>query len=116
MDMLFGADPELFVFQHGKVQSGYGLIEGDKENPFKVENGAVQVDGMALEFNIDPAMDEEGFVFNLESVMRQLQKMVPDYELHADPVAHFGAEFIMVVRMNPLMRQLTSVLVLDISM
>ena len=89
----FGADPELFVSQGGVFKSGYGLIKGDKENPFPVENGAVQVDGMALEFNIDPAMDEEGFVFNLDSVLTQLKAMVPEYELVAEPVATFTEEY-----------------------
>ena len=62
MDFLFGADPELFVKRDGEFKSGHGLIEGGKENPYPVERGAVQVDGMALEFNIDPAADEDNFV------------------------------------------------------
>lgn len=93
MEFKFGADPELFVAQDGVFKSGYGLIEGDKENPFPVENGAVQVDGMALEFNIDPAMDEESFVFNLSSVLIQLEDMVPEYNLVAEPVATFTEEY-----------------------
>jgi len=93
MNFKFGADPELFVAQDGEFKSGYGLIEGDKENPFPVEHGAVQVDGMALEFNIDPAMDEEGFVFNLDAVLTQLKAMVPEYDLVAEPVATFSEAY-----------------------
>lgn len=94
MNFKFGADPELFVQKDGTFISGHGLIQGDKENPYPVNHGAVQVDGMALEFNIDPALDEEGFVFNIESVLSQLKAMVPEYNLVATPVAHFTAEYL----------------------
>lgn len=93
MEIRIGADPELAVKQNGKYVSGYGLIVGDKANPHKVKNGAVQVDGMALEFNIDPASSPEEFITNIDSVMAQLRSMVPDYELAADPVAKFGKEY-----------------------
>jgi hypothetical protein len=89
-----GSDPELFMRQGGRFISAYGHVQGDKEHPFPVKDGAVQVDGMALEFNIDPAETEERFVGNINSVMAQLKAMVPDYELVAAPVAHFGAEYI----------------------
>lgn len=49
-----GADPELFLKENGKAISAFGMIEGTKDSPFKTPNGAYQVDGMALEFNIDP--------------------------------------------------------------
>lgn len=91
--ILVGADPELFVKQNGKHVSGFGLIPGDKANPHVVEKGAVQVDGMALEFNIDPAHDEEQFITNLDTVMGILKQMVPEYEVVADPVAHFTKEY-----------------------
>jgi len=54
--ILVGCDPEYFVKKNGIFQSAHGLIMGDKKNPQKVRNGAVQVDGMAVEFNIDPAL------------------------------------------------------------
>lgn len=91
--ILVGADPELFVKQNGKHVSGYGLIPGDKIEPHKVDKGAVQVDGMALEFNIDPAADEQEFITNLDTVMGILAKMVPEHEVVADPVAHFTKEY-----------------------
>lgn len=92
-DILVGADPELFVKQGGKHVSGFGLVPGDKKSPHKVDCGAVQVDGMALEFNIDPADNEERFITNLETVMGILSEMVPDYEVVADPVARFTKEY-----------------------
>ena len=51
-----GADPELFVKKGRSFQSAYGMIPGTKQKPKKVIKGAVQVDGMALEFNIDRAV------------------------------------------------------------
>lgn len=90
MQLLIGADPEVFVQQYGKFVSGFGLIEGTKQNPFKVDKGAVQVDGMALEFNIDPAASEGEFVHNVQHVMEQLALMVPKHNLVIVPVAHFG--------------------------
>ena len=93
MQFLVGADPEVFVQRDNRFVTGHGLVQGDKANPFPVENGAVQVDGMALEFNIDPAASEQEFVTNITSVMQQLSDMVPEYRLVAEPVAEFGAAY-----------------------
>ena len=90
--ILIGCDPEVFVKMSGMMTSAHGLIPGTKENPYKVENGAVQVDGMALEFNIDPADSENQFCFNVNSVIHQLSLMVPNHEIVIQPVAHFSKE------------------------
>lgn len=91
LNILVGADPEVFVRKIGKkqFQSAHGLVAGDKKNPYKVHQGAVQVDGMALEFNIDPAKNEREFVENITGVMKIMAGMVPDYELVPVPVARF---------------------------
>lgn len=94
MNLLIGADPELFVKQNNNYVSAHGLIPGNKNNPHPVPNGAVQVDGMALEFNIDPADSEDGFIFNLTSVMQQLRELTPGYDVVADAVARFSPEYI----------------------
>lgn len=93
MNFLIGCDPEVFVKQNGIFRSAYGLIKGDKKAPFKVNKGAVQVDGMALEFNIDPAHSEDEFCVNVQTVLDQMCKMVPDYEVIATPVAEFDPEY-----------------------
>lgn len=93
MNILVGCDPEVFVKQSGYFKSAWGLIKGDKKNPQKVPRGAVQVDGMALEFNIDPASTEDEFSLNVQSVFDQLKAMVPDYEVVATPVAHFDQDY-----------------------
>jgi hypothetical protein len=94
LEVLVGADPEFFVGKGGKPLSAFGLVPGDKNTPYKVDKGAVQVDGMALEFNIDPAANEAEFLTNLDGVMTTLLHMVPDYEYIDSPVADFGLEYI----------------------
>lgn len=91
--ILIGCDPEVFVQQNGIFKSAYGLIRGDKRNPQKIRRGAVQVDGMALEFNIDPAASEDEFCINVNDVFAQMKQMVPAYQVVTVPVAHFDEEY-----------------------
>ncbi len=93
LKILVGADPEIFMRKGKSFVSAHGSIQGDKKNPFKVEKGAVQVDGMALEFNIDPASNADEFADNINTVMGILRGMVPDFELVPTPVATFSAKY-----------------------
>lgn len=79
-----GADPEIFVSQGGKFVSAHNLIPGTKREPYKVEKGAVQVDGLALEFNIDPANSYEQFQDHLDIVLATLKGMVPNHEFMSE--------------------------------
>lgn len=90
----FGCDPELFVVNgDGEFVCADGLIPGTKEEPFKVEMGAVQVDGMAAEFNIDPATTFDEFDTYIAAVMKQLKGFLPrGYNLVAVPSAVFTQE------------------------
>ena len=94
MQFLIGCDPEVFVKKNGTFLSAFGLIKGDKKNPFPVRNGAVQVDGMALEFNIDPAHNEDQFAFSVQDVLNQMKAMVPGYDVVAVPVAKFTDDYL----------------------
>lgn len=91
-----GCDPELFLSRGNKFISAFGLFPGTKDNPFKVERGAIQVDGLALEFNIDPANSKEEFTKNISVVLSQMNEMVrdvdPDLRLNFLPVARFDEE------------------------
>lgn len=93
MQLSIGADPEMFLLQAGKFVSAHGLIPGTKEAPHKVNRGAVQVDGMAVEFNIDPAKSKEEFLTNINVVRDQLIHMLPGFELASVPFAEFGADY-----------------------
>lgn len=73
-----GADPEIFLARKGEFISAHDLLPGTKWEPHFVKYGAIQVDGMAAEFNIDPASSEEEFLSNLEIVQDQLKYMIPE--------------------------------------
>lgn len=89
----FGADPELFVFRNGELVSAHDLLPGTKRDPFKVKQGAVQVDGMAAEFNIDPATSFEEFNDNIETVLGEMRALLPkDAELRALSAVRFPKE------------------------
>lgn len=92
--LLIGADPELFFKRRGEFIAAGALIPGTKKAPHKVFDGAVQVDGLAAEFNIEPAVDERQFLHHIDSVMGQLRRMVPrEYELSITATAHFDPEY-----------------------
>ncbi|MCI0564268.1 MAG: hypothetical protein MN733_37820 [Nitrososphaera sp.] len=95
MEILIGADPELFVKDaFGTNISGHDLIPGTKRRPYQVDRGAVQVDGTALEFNIDPAKTEDEFVQNVKRVMDQLRAMIPGHmSLDLSAVARYEADY-----------------------
>lgn len=93
MKILIGADPEIFVKDdNGKFLSAHGMIPGTKKVPHKVDKGAVQVDGMALEFNIDAAETASIFRENVTYVMEQMRNMI-DHHFAIVPVATFGKEY-----------------------
>lgn len=94
-----GADPEVFVKKDGWIQSAHGLVKGTKLQPDPVLNGAVQVDGMALEFNIDPADNAEQFQSHLESVQAQLAEMIGDFEFTNEVSNVFDEEY---MKLQPL--------------
>lgn len=94
-DFKFGADPELFVYDTSreKFVTAAGLIPGTKEEPYKVRGGAVQVDGMAAEFNIDPVNTFYDFNKNFHTVIDELGRMLPkDHVLRAVPSVQFDQD------------------------
>lgn len=90
-----GADPEVFLTNKKEFISAHGVIPGTKQNPHKVKKGAVQVDGMALEFNIDPATDITTFINNIAAVENQLKEMIPrGTRIKRVPTATFSKDII----------------------
>lgn len=88
---LVGADPELFLRDPvtKSLVSAHTLVPGNKITPFKVERGAIQVDGAAAEFNIDPTNDSLEFVTNIQAVMAQLAGYTKGLEFVLDPAVTF---------------------------
>lgn len=94
-----GCDPEVFVKVDGKFINPLGLTKGTKEKPEKCDGGAMQIDGMALEFNINPATNYEEFRTNIEKVRDQLiRKVGKRYgdkgQLWSVPVAEFDSSYL----------------------
>lgn len=77
-----GCDPELFLMDlgTGKPTSAFGHLPGSKDKPFKVKQGAVQVDGTAFEFNIEPAASLQEFLDNISSVTTIMKSMVETFD------------------------------------
>lgn len=88
-----GADPELWVYNKpiGEIIRAYPYIKGTKQEPFRVPKGATQVDGMAAEYNIDPALSANEFVDNNLAVLASLKAMLPPFhKLYAFPFYYFS--------------------------
>ena len=99
-DILIGCDPEIFVYdvKAKHIVSAHGLINGDKMNPEITEFGAHQIDGMALEFNINPAATLDEFLFNIDHTMKSLEDKIikknPNLVFRITPVADFSLEYL----------------------
>lgn len=109
MNFKIGADPELFVREPRKANNGKlhrfisaetcdgPLIPGTKKNPFEVRGGAIQVDGVAAEFNINAAKDFKEFFGNISTVVQDLRNRIKTKKdgayLKAVPTATFGAKY-----------------------
>jgi len=87
-----GCDPELFLREKetGNPVSAHGLLPGTKKEPNKVDCGAIQIDGTAVEFNIDPAETKVQWMGNIDAVLAQIRLRLPDnVELVDAPTAIF---------------------------
>jgi hypothetical protein len=97
MEFTIGCDPEVFLSSPKGFVSAAGLFPGTKAQPHRVEKGAVQVDGLALEFNIDPAKTPEEFDENIETVLTQMKEMVrqvdKDMRITFVPFARFDVKY-----------------------
>lgn len=101
MQILLGADPELFLKRGDTFVSAEDargpLIPGTKREPFEVRGGAIQVDGVAAEFNINPAKDFKEFYGNMKSVIGglrdRIKKIDPELKLTAVPTATFDQRY-----------------------
>lgn len=94
MQLTIGCDPEIFLRKAGNFMSAYGgVFKGTKDKPEKVRQGAVQVDGMALEFNTDPASTVQEFSSNIETVLQQIRdKLDEDVEFDTSCTVRFDGD------------------------
>ena len=94
-------DPEIFLIDvDNKPLSAHGLIPGTKAAPHPIPCGAIQVDGIAAEFNTTPVAleDFDSFNENIVRVVQTLSKTVkeskPDAKFSIAPTLHFDNEFL----------------------
>ena len=92
MTFTIGADPEVFVGIDNKFVSAHDLVPGTKLNPHRLVEGAVQVDGMALEYNIDPCTEGQEFVARMKLVRNQMEDMVEGYKILPTCCVKFSEE------------------------
>ncbi len=90
-----GCDPEVFIVNNnGEFINAHGLIPGTKQEPYPVKGGAVQVDGMAAEYNTKPVNTVEDFIEINKVVQKELCKLIPkDLKIAKVPVAIFDEEY-----------------------
>lgn len=94
-----GCDPELFAFDvfSGKPVSVHDLLPGDKCKPRAVPKGAIQVDGTAAEFNIEPAATRTVFMANIQHVSNilklTLEAKAKNLILRATPTVFYDNEY-----------------------
>lgn len=98
--ILLGTDPEVFLKSKstGKFVSAHGKFPGTKHEPSPLGNfGMLQVDGHALEFNTNPAANEDEFYYFVNETFNLVKKAVndvdPDLEIALEPVAEFDASY-----------------------
>jgi hypothetical protein len=87
MQLTIGCDPEFFLKKGRKHVSAHDVVPGNKRNPFGlVSGGAVQADGTAVEFNIQPAISPRDFALSIERDLASIRALVPkDLEFDFSP-------------------------------
>lgn len=108
-NIMIGADPELFIQRRDNNQfiSGHDIVPGTKSEPMKILRGAIQADGVAAEFNIDPANNAKDFLYNIRFVMKELNKIIiskdKNYKLSIVPTAKFDQDYFDLLPPEPKM-------------
>lgn len=93
IEVTVGCDPEFFLREGGLPTSAHFLIGkfGGKHNPLKLDYGAVQIDGTAVEFNIEPARTAEEFVDYVDKVLLQVRERIDTkYDFNYSPVQKYS--------------------------
>lgn len=92
LKITIGTDPEFSLIDEEAQRrtSAHGLIPGTKQEPHKVNGGAVQIDGAMVEYNTEPASSAEEFIANNLKVMEALRNMIPKkYTFDFKPAVFF---------------------------
>lgn len=93
--ILIGADPEVFVKNaEGKNVSAHSFCPGTKDQPVQLTaRCSVQLDGTAMEFNIEPTPDAAGFHENIMSALMNMRRYLPaGHTLDISPSVEYDEE------------------------
>jgi len=91
-----GADPELFVFSHGKdkIVSSIPVIKKDKHDPVDLGDGIkMYADNVLLETSFPPSDNKDGFIKTVKSALIKIQDWLGrDYSIVAQASHVFSEE------------------------
>lgn len=94
-----GADPEVFVkdLRTREFVSAHPYVSGTKHDPLPWKGGAIQVDGVALEFNIPAAKNARAFSKSIRDNVDYLQGILTGWDeklkLTVTPTAYFNEKY-----------------------
>lgn len=98
MKITIGADPELFLFNGNTPVSAHDVIPGTKLDPYRIEDGYIQHDGTAFEFNVTPADTPERFTESIASCIREglyeVYKKHKHFHFEAKPTVTFESRYL----------------------
>lgn len=97
LQLTYGLDPEVFLKENGKSISAHDLLPGTKAEPHLVRGGAVQVDGVAAEFNTVPVNSADKLVEVVGIVRSEMNRIILD---NAERQGRTGIEIVV----NPTQR------------
>lgn len=98
-ELKLGADPEVFIYDMANKTyvSAHDIVPGSKEEPFTTNYGAIQVDGVAAEFNILPASELKPWMRSIKQGLNHIISLAkrknPNYTVMISPVATFKQDY-----------------------
>lgn len=96
MQITIGVDPEFALRDKktGRLVSAHDLVPGTKSSPHPVKSGAIQADGVMVEYNIVPAKTSKQFIKHNLDVMNELNSRLGEaYDFVFEPACFYEPEY-----------------------